>query len=93
MDECVCGHHMAHPYLSAVHGDFTKSFPPTILMSGTRDLLLSPSVMMHRALRRAGMEAGLHLIEAMPHGGPGGTSAEDREQQGEIAAFSPASWA
>lgn len=81
------GHDMAHPYLSPLHGDFTKGFPPTILVSGTRDLLLSPTVMMHRALRRAGIEADLHVFEAMPHGGLGGQSPEDRELQGEIAAF------
>lgn len=81
------GHDMAHPYLSAVFGDFTTGFPPTILVSGTRDLLLSPTVMMHRALRRAGVDAELHVFEAMPHGGLGGTSPEDRELQGEIAAF------
>lgn len=81
------GHDMAHPYLSPVYGDFTKGFPPTILVSGTRDLLLSPTVMMHRALRRAGVEADLHVFEAMPHGGLSGSSPEDRELQGEIAMF------
>lgn len=81
------GHDMRDPYLSPLYGDFTKGFPPTILVSGTRDLLLSPTVMMHRALRRAGIEADLHVFEAMPHGGLGGQSPEDRELQGEIAAF------
>lgn len=81
------GHDMRHPYLSPLYGDFSKGFPPTILTSGTRDLLLSPTVMMHRALRRAGIEAELHVFEAMPHGGLGGQSPEDRELQGEISAF------
>lgn len=81
------GHGMRDPYLSPLYGDFTKGFPPTILVSGTRDLLLSPTVMMHRALRRAGIEADLHVFEAMPHGGLGGQSPEDRELQCEIAAF------
>jgi acetyl esterase/lipase len=81
------GHDLAHPYLSPVFGDLTKGFPPTILVSGTRDMLLSPTVMMHRALRRAGVEAQLHVFEAMPHGGLGGQSPEDRELQGEIARF------
>jgi acetyl esterase/lipase len=81
------GHDMTHPYLSPLFGDFTKGFPPSILVSGTRDLLLSPTVQMHRALRRAGVEAELHIFEAMPHGGLSGTSPEDRELQGEIAAF------
>ena len=32
-----------------------SSFPPTILTSGTRDLLLSNTVGAHRKLRRAGV--------------------------------------
>ncbi len=42
---------------------------------------------MHRALRRAGIEADLHLFEAMPHGGLDGASPEDLELQLEIARF------
>lgn len=74
------------PYLSPVFGDL-KGFPPTFLSSGTRDMLLSPTVMMHRALRRAGREAELHVFEAMPHGGFGGTAPEDQELLGEMVAF------
>ena len=81
------GHDMAHPYLSPVFGDFAAGFPPTILVSGTRDMLLSPTVMMHRALRRAGVDAELHVFEAMPHGGLSGSSPEDHELQAEIARF------
>lgn len=81
------GHDMRDPYLSPLFGDFSKGFPPTILISGTRDMLLSPTVMMHRALRRVGVEAELHVFEAMPHGGLGGSSPEDRELQSEIAGF------
>jgi monoterpene epsilon-lactone hydrolase len=55
-----------------VFGDFIKGFPPTFLQSGTRDLLLSDTVRMHRALLRAGIPAELHVWEAMPHGGFGG---------------------
>lgn len=81
------GHDMHDPYLSPLFGDFSRGFPPTILVSGTRDMLLSPTVMMHRALLRAGIEAELHVFEAMPHGGLGGASPEDRELQQEIARF------
>ncbi len=34
-------------------------------------MLLSPTVQMHRTLRRAGVDAELHVFEAMPHGGLG----------------------
>jgi acetyl esterase/lipase len=36
-------------------------------MSGTRDALLSGAANLHRALRRAGVDADLHVFEAMPH--------------------------
>lgn len=59
---------LRNPYLSPVFGDFDKGFPPTMIATGTRDLLLSPSVMLHRALRRAGIDADLHVWDAAPHG-------------------------
>jgi epsilon-lactone hydrolase len=58
---------MKDPLISPVYGDFSKGFPPTILTSGTRDLLLSCTVRMHRQLRRAGIEAELHVFEGMSH--------------------------
>ncbi len=38
------------PYVSPLYGDLA-GFPPTILTTGTRDMLLSDTVRMHRALR------------------------------------------
>jgi epsilon-lactone hydrolase len=61
------GHDLADPLLSPLFGD-VSGFPPTLLQSGTRDLFLSNTVRMHRALRRANVEAELHVWEAMPHG-------------------------
>ena len=55
------------PLVSPIHGDF-QGFPPTILISGTRDLLLSDTVLMHRALRSAGVKADLHVYEGQSHG-------------------------
>ncbi|MBY5991784.1 alpha/beta hydrolase [Ferrimonas balearica] len=55
-----------HPYVSPIFGDFT-SLPPTYLISGTRDLLLSDTVRAHRALRRAGVDAQLHVYEGQGH--------------------------
>jgi monoterpene epsilon-lactone hydrolase len=57
------------PYLSPLLGDLTRGFPPTYLRTGTRDLLLSDTVRMHAALRKAGVEADLYVGEAMPHAG------------------------
>ena len=63
------GHDLRHPYLSPLFGDFSKGFPPTLLTTGTRDLCLSNTVRMHRALRAAGVAAALHVTEAGPHTG------------------------
>ena len=80
------GHDLAHPYLSPLFGDFTKGFPPTFLQAGTRDLFLSNTVRMHRALRAAGVDAELHVFEAMPHGGFFG-APEDADLDAEIRRF------
>lgn len=55
------------PLLSPVNADL-EGFPPTVLISGTRDLLLSDTVRMHRALRDAGVEADLHVYDGQSHG-------------------------
>ena len=55
------------PYVSPIYGNFS-GFPPTYLISGTRDLLLSDAVRVHRALRRAGVEADLNVYEGQSHG-------------------------
>ena len=81
------GHDPRDPYLSPIFADFRKGFPPTLLSSGTRDLFLSNTVLLHRALRRAGIEAELHVFEAMSHGGFFGKAPEDRELLGEQVRF------
>lgn len=58
----------SHPLISPVYADYSKGFPPAMLVSGTRDLLLSCTVRLHRALRAANIEADLHVFEAMWHG-------------------------
>jgi len=82
------GHDLRHPYLSPLFGDLT-GLPPTILTTGTRDLYLSNTVRMHRALRAAGVDAQLHVTEAGPHTGfPGGPEGDaiDKELRRFIAA-------
>ena len=60
------GHDLKDPMLSPVYGDM-HGFPPTILTTGTRDLLLSNTVRVHRKLRQAGVEAELHVYEGQSH--------------------------
>ena len=82
-----------HPYVSPLFGDFDRGWPPTLLTTGTRDLLLSDTVRMHRALRRAGVRAELHVAEASPHGGFMGANApEDAEVIAECRRFIYSAW-
>ena len=62
----AAGHDMKDPLISPVYGDMA-GFPPTILTSGTRDLLLSNTVRVHRKLRQAGVEASLQIFEGQSH--------------------------
>ncbi|MEU7145581.1 hypothetical protein ABZ942_39475 [Nocardia sp. NPDC046473] len=41
---------------------------------------LSNTVRMHRKLCTAGVDADLHVFEAMPHGGFGGDTPEDLDR-------------
>ena len=60
------GEDLLNPLLSPLYGDFS-GFPPTILVSGTRDMLLSDTARAHRKLLAAGVEADLHVLEGMSH--------------------------
>jgi acetyl esterase/lipase len=80
----------SNPLISPARGDL-KGFPPTILISGTRDLILSDTVRMHRALRKANVEADLHVYEGQSHGDYIGgilvDVSESRDAQKEIFRF------
>jgi len=54
------------PLLSPVHGDLS-GLPPIMLMTSTRDQLLSHTVMLDLALRRAGVDVDLRVYEGMLH--------------------------
>ena len=56
-----------NPYVSAVYGDYSKAFPPTLIQGGTREMLLSNFVREYQAIRSGGHEAVLDLYEGMPH--------------------------
>ena len=82
------GHDLADPLISPVNGDM-HGFPPTILTTGTRDLLLSNTVRVHRKLRRAGVEAQLEVFEGESHAQYqfDDRVPEAKEAFGEIASF------
>jgi epsilon-lactone hydrolase len=50
------------PIFSNLHG-----MPPTLFITSTRDLLLSGTVILHRAFLQAGDDAQLVVFEALPH--------------------------
>jgi acetyl esterase/lipase len=82
------GHDLKDPQLSPIYGDF-KGFPPAMLTSGTRDLFLSLTVLTHRKLRQAGVDAELQVYEGMSHAQYNFDpyTPETKEVFGEIAHF------
>ena len=84
----AAGHDLKDPMLSPVYGDL-HGFPPTILTTGTRDLLLSNTVRVHRKLREAGVEASLQVYEGQSHAYfiRDDRTPETREAFGEITEF------
>jgi monoterpene epsilon-lactone hydrolase len=82
------GEDLKNPLLSPVYGDF-DGFPPTYLVSGTRDMLLSDTVRVHRKLRVAGAEADLNVYEGLSHAEYAVVvgSPEWQQTYGELAEF------
>lgn len=66
-DAYAAGTDVRNPYVSPLFGDYTKAFPPTLIQTGTRELLLSGAVREYQAIRAGGHEAVLDLYEGMPH--------------------------
>jgi len=56
------------PRLSPLFADYTPEFPPTIIQTGTRDLLLSDCVRLHQKLKGSGVDVELSVREGMWHG-------------------------
>lgn len=82
------GMDLKDPRLSPVYGSF-KGFPPTLLISGTRDLFLSNTVRVDRKLRDAGSESSLIVYEGQSHGAyiVGSELPETRTAYADMAKF------
>ena len=52
--------------LSPIFADL-KNWPPSLLVTSSRDLLLSDTAMFHKSLLVAGNDAQLVVYEALPH--------------------------
>jgi acetyl esterase/lipase len=60
------GFDLEDPRISPIYGDFA-GFPPTFLVTGTRDLFLSNTVRTHTKLRQAGVVADMLVFEGVSH--------------------------
>lgn len=82
------GTDLTDPLLSPVYGDFS-GFPPTYLVTGTRDMFLSDTARTHMKLRAAGVTADLMVFEALSHAGYAFVSGSPEQAlaYGELAAF------
>jgi acetyl esterase/lipase len=56
-----------NPYVSPVYGDFSKTYPPTLIQAGTKERMLSDSVRLYQAIKTGGGEAELDIYEGMAH--------------------------
>ncbi len=65
-DPYVDGHNPKEPVLSPIYADL-RGFPPSLFVTSTRDLLLSGTSILHRAMLRAGNRAEIVVFEALPH--------------------------
>lgn len=81
------GADVRHPHLSPLFGDFGAGYPSTLLLTGTRDRLLSDTVRLHRALLAARVPVELHVFEAQGHGGFMGMAPEDQERRAVVTRF------
>jgi len=57
---------LSDPLVSPIYGSFAH-FPPTYLVSGTRDMFLSDTVRVNRAIRDSGGLTQLELFEGLSH--------------------------
>jgi acetyl esterase/lipase len=79
---------MADPLVSPLRAVYSKPFPPVLIQVGTRDLLLSQSVLLYRKLVAAGLMAVFSPYEAMWHVWQGALQVPEAHEAGEeLAAF------
>lgn len=63
------GMDISRPDISPVNSlEILAGFPPTILVTGTRDFAMSAAAYSHRRLREAGVESDLLIYDGLGHG-------------------------
>ena len=63
----LAGHDVTDPEASPVFGAFDAAFPPTLITTGTRDMLLSSCVRLARVMREGGAAVDLRVWEGLWH--------------------------
>lgn len=58
---------LKNPLISPLYAKYTKTFPPTMIQTGTRDLLLSDCVRLYRTMKDGGVDVELSVWEGMWH--------------------------
>jgi monoterpene epsilon-lactone hydrolase len=79
-----------HPLVSPLFAKYSKAFPPTLIQTGTRDVLLSDCVRLHRKMKTQGVDVQLSVYEGMWHAFhvvPNTTYPEARAGFKEVAEF------
>lgn len=76
---------MTDPILSPIRGDVSR-FPPTLLLTSTRDFLLSPTAIFSRALTEKGVDARLVVFDGLPHAFWAYMAAPESDQANELVA-------
>jgi epsilon-lactone hydrolase len=61
------GNKVDQPLISPIYGAFDRSFPPFLITTGTRDLLLSQAVRLSQRLRDCGLTVDLQVWEGLWH--------------------------
>lgn len=56
------------PLVSPIYADFEQGFPPSVITTGTRDLLLTPSINLYWKLREVSEKVELLMTDGMWHG-------------------------
>lgn len=76
---------LADPILSPIHGDVSH-FPPTLLLTSSRDFLLSPTAIFAKALHEKSVDARLVMFDGLPHAFWAYMAIPESDQANEIAA-------
>ena len=82
------GTDLKNPLLSPINADYSKGFVPSILITGTRDLLLSNTVRFHQKLKTNGVQTELLVFEGMWHSFSDNPDVHEGQQANdEVAGF------